>query len=195
MNPQSSILLLRKNLAENLRDWMPNNNDLVNKELGIFDRIVTRRDFIKGTSLATLYMLVKGCGSDNKGPTGPPSQWNEFEQEPVLVTTTEMEAVNQPANIIVDSDILTSMVTHNPLPALGSNDAEGVKDNAIMESFNPHTVSSDAITDYMYALTEDSDQPVTLIPNRNYGIAEHVHMLHDDTENVYSLEIYEKAHT
>ena len=181
MEPKISLLLLRRNLEENLQDWMPENDNLINKELALFDRLVTRRDFLKSTSLAALSVLISGCGSEG----GPPSQWSEFEDEPTLVGIEDMSTVTTPANIVVDSDVLTSAVSHSPLGAHGSDDAPHVKDNAILESFNPHIMTADT-----YDFGEKSG---FIQPDSTYGIPEYVHLSKDSGESDYYLDIYEKS--
>ncbi len=180
---QTSILQLRKNLEENLRDWIPDNDNLRNKELALFDKLLTRRDFLKCTSLATLAVFVNGCSG------GAPSQWDEFDDEPTLIDIEEIEmaSVSTPANMIVDSDVMTSAISYNPLGALGSDDALHVKDNAVMESFNPHIMTADT-----YDFGENSG---FIEPDRTYGIPEYVHLSKESESTDYYLDIYEKSTT
>lgn len=185
MDSKKSLSLLRKNLEENLQDWMPDNDNLVNKELALFDGLITRRDFLKGTSLAALSTLISGCGN-----SGAPSQWdgliNHYDG-PIAVDIEDMASVITPANIVVDSDVLTSAVTHNPLGAFGSDDVPHVKDNAVIESFNPHIMTSDAY--------DFSTQSGFIQPDRTYGIPEYVHLSRDSDVSDYYLDIYEQTNS
>ncbi len=73
MRDELTLEQLRRRLEGNLRAWIPGNDALVGKELSIFDALVTRRDFLRGTSLAAPALMVDGCGSSTQG--GPPSTW------------------------------------------------------------------------------------------------------------------------
>lgn len=181
-DPKQSLILIRKELETYLREWIPNNRTLVKKELSIFDKIVSRRDFLKTSSLAALMALVhQGCQKN-----GPPSQWDENSQnDDGPITQVDISSVQTPANIVADSDMHSSFVTHNPLGAYGSSDSTDVQDHTIMESFNPHIMTANTV--------EDLEDIGLNIPKRTYGIAEHVHLVKNDTNNTYHLAIYEKS--
>ncbi len=179
-SPEQSIKLLRKEMKSYLKDWMPKNNNLIKKELEIFDAIITRRDFLKTTSLAALSVIIgHGC---NK----PPSQWEDEVPNSIdwTISDSDMATVTTPCNIAIDSDIHQAFTTYNPLPAVGSEDSTTIS-HSIMESFNPHV------------MTANSESEITNIglnlPTRTYGIPEHIHLEKQSNESDYSLAIYEKS--
>ncbi|WP_321314826.1 hypothetical protein [Halarcobacter sp.] len=178
-SPEQSIKLLRKQMKGYLKDWIPNNNNLVKKELEIFDSIMTRRDFLKTTSLAALSVLIGyGC---NK----PPSQWEDDGSNSIdwTISDSDMSTVTTPCNIAVDSEIQEAFTTYTPLPAVGSEDSTIIS-HSIMESFNPHI---------MTASNEDEITSIGLnLPTRTYGIPEHLHLEKQSNESDYNLSIYEK---
>jgi len=180
--PQALLVKqMRKNLKKRLRGWIPNNTVLVDKELSIFDRLMTRRDFLKTSSFAAMVaVLNQGCGDDKHNSA--PSQWDESED---VVSITDMESVQTAAKIIVDSDVLSSSSTYNPLGAFNSTDSTHVKLEAVMESFNPHVMTANS--------TEDFEKNGIKQPNRIYGIPEHVHLVQEDDVTDYHLAVYEKA--
>ncbi|MEA2112208.1 MAG: hypothetical protein U9P71_09210 [Campylobacterota bacterium] len=184
MNDQNSLKQIRKKVELRLREWIPNSNALVAKELSIFDHITDRRDFLKTTSLAaTMAIIGHGCGNDGAIDT-PPSTWIEFEDKPSLVGVSDEASVSRASKITVDSDIVDGVQQYHALPAVGSEDAVGLLDDAILESFNPHI------------MTAESEQ--TLLQSglkslkRNYGIPEIVQLFQEGSSDYY-LNIYEES--
>lgn len=179
MDGENTLGQLRKELEGNLKRWLPDHDRLARKELAIFDRMVTRRDFLKTTSLAALAALVHGCGDNGAG--GTPSQWPGTDD----IADDETTAVTTPANIVVDSDVLTSAVSYAPLAAAGSYDAPTVKAEAVLESFHPHVMTVDT--------TDIFVETGLKAPQRNYGIPEYVQLTQQDDTSDYALSIYEKT--
>lgn len=183
--PESKDTLknLRMQLEKRLTTWIPDNNDLVSKELQIFDSMMSRRSFLKTTSAATLTMMLgPGCG-------GAPSDYDDVidsDFENGVISESAKASVTTPSNIAVDSDIHSSFVSHNPLPAYLSKDSNHVKDHAVLESFNPHIMTTD-VTDELFRIGFNA-------PERTYGIPEHVHLSKDSDYSDYYLAIYEKSH-
>lgn len=184
-SPKQTIKLLRDEVHGYLKDWMPNNDSLIKKELSIFDNMMSRRDFLKTASLAAVTAMVhQGCGS-----SGAPSQWDENLGSEGIVTAPDMASVTTPSNIVVDSDVHGSFTTYNPLPSYGSSDATHIQNHGILESFNPHL------------MTVNSESDLTTvglsIPDRTFGIPEHIHLIKNiDSNNNkkdYTLNIYEKS--
>lgn len=174
---------LRMQLEGRLKSWIPDNDNLVMKGLQIFDRWMSRRSFLKTTSAATLTMMVgQGCG-------GAPSEYDdviESDFENGVISESAKASVTTPSNIAIDADIHSSIVSHNPLPAYRSIDSNHVKDHAVIESFNPHVMTTDA-TDELTRIGFNA-------PRRTYGIPEHVHLSKDSQYSDYYLSIYEKSH-
>lgn len=177
---KDSVRSLRKEVKGYLNEWMGGDEALIQKELKIFDSIVSRRDFLKTTSLATLALMVnQGCQD------GAPSQWEGGGSKDLgAIPPIDAKALNVPANIAVDADMHRSFITHNPLPAYGSSDASNLHDHAILESFNPHIITVES-EDELSALGYSK-------PDRTYGVAEHIHLFKEDGGD-YALDIYEKS--
>ena len=176
---------LRKKLEKRLKQWIPDNESLVNKELQIFDFMVSRRTFLKTTTLATFSMMVaQGCGglpSDYFGGSGGAE--NAFPP----INASDIASVTTPANIAVDADVHSSFVKYNPLPAFHSSDGGHIKDHAVMESLNTHIMT-----------TDDTDELAKVgftSPKRTYGIPEHVHLSKESDTSDYYLSFYEKGHS
>lgn len=168
---------LRKKIELNLKKWMPHNDEIVQKELNIFDRLMNRRDFLKTTSFAAIAaMLNHGC-SDHKLP----SQIQEDDDG--TITLNDMASVSTPANIMVDSDILTTSMNYNPLPALNSSDASDVKYETTLESFNPHIMTINSLAEV--------SQNTLKKPDRTYGTPEYVQLVQAQADDDYQLQLYE----
>jgi hypothetical protein len=176
MHTQDKIKRFRQEMRDKLREWIPHNESLVEKELSIFDRVMGRREFLQTISVATAYTLFyQGC-SDL-----PPSQW-QIAQASAL-SDDEILSVTKTSKLVVDSDVLDSVVEYAPLQALASSDATDVQKSSMLESFNPHlmTVTS---TD---ALQSSGLKLLT----KNYGTAEIVHLTKESQSSNYFLKIYE----
>lgn len=174
---------LRNKLQKSLFRWIPENKDLVEKELALFDSLVSRREFLKTASFSAMTaFIMHGCG--NSSFSGPPSTWSEFDGKPTLVGA-EQSTVQTPAKIVVDADIMDGMQSYEALAAVNSSDANGVRDDAVLESFNPHVFTVDS---------QDSISRSGLKQtNRSYGIPEFVHLSKQSNSQNYSLAIYEKS--
>lgn len=183
MKHQQSLIEYRKLIESRLREWIPNNDALVIQELNIFDRIMSRRDFLKNSSMtATMAIMGSGCGSSNRANM-PPSSWPECEETPPCIE--EKILVPKASKIVVDSDIIDGMQHYNALASLGSDDAPEVKGASFIESFNPHLMTIDSQSTF----TQSGFNPV----ERNYGIPEIVHLIKDSSSSDYSLAIYENG--
>ena len=181
MDQQILHMELRKRMEERLREWMPNNDDLVTKEMNLFNRLMDRRDFLKTSSIvAASALLNNGCG--NNDFNSPPSQWGESTGD---IGVDEQVSVSKASKIIVDSDIMDGMKHYHPLPAAGSDDTPEIKNSNILESFNPHIMTIDSND----TLEASGFNPL----NRNYGIPEYIHLNKDDDSTDYYLAIYEKS--
>lgn len=175
------IKKFRTDLEKNLKTWIPQNDNLITKELALFDRLMSRRDFLKSTSLVALSaILYQGCS--NK----PPSQWDVIDDNFTLENYSDLSSVKSTSKIVVDADVLPSMVNYSPLRAIGSVDAQHIELDAVIESFNSHIMTSDS--------GEIFDKDGMNLPSRNYGIPEYVHLSRDDLGSDYYLSIYEQSH-
>lgn len=184
---KSSKKVLRQKMQENLQFWMGADHPLIEKEMKILDKIMSRRNFLKSTSYAALLALVNhGCGSSSSLPSDINASASETEP-PTGVSDIEKAALTTPSNIIVDSDVLTSSISHNPLATLGSDDASHIVDEAIMESFNAHVLTIDN--------TEDAQQSSFKLPDRNYGIPEYIHVGRQNDSDNFTLQIFEKSNS
>ncbi len=173
---KEALMAYRKRLEKQLHEWMPGHDRLIREEMKIFDHQMSRRDFIKHTSVfVAAALLGQGCGHDN-GPVSPPSDGNiPFD------TTT----VKKASKIVVDSDIVDGVQTYASLAAFGSTDAPHIIDDSLLESFNPHlstVTSANAFETAGFAT-----------PNRSYGTAEIVQLCRDGEGQDYYLDIYEKS--
>ena len=168
-------------MEERLREWIPNNDDLVTKEMNLFNRLMDRRDFLKTSSIvAASALLNNGCG--NNDFNSPPSQWGESTGD---IGVEDQVSVSKASKIIVDSDIMDGMKHYHPLPAAGSDDTPEIKNSNILESFNPHIMTIDSND----TLEASGFNPL----NRNYGIPEYIHLNKDGDSTDYYLAIYEKS--
>lgn len=183
MKKCNSILEYRAKLKRQLREWIPSDDDLVSRELSIFDHIVNRRDFLKTSSLAVAMLSLGGCINTKRGHRfiKPPSLWDDEWGDTSHASGT---SVSRASKITVDSDIMDGVQQYKHLAASGSDDASEVIDDAILESFNPHitTIQSEN------ALTENGLKSI----NRNYGTAEIVQLCQKDGSDYY-LNIHEES--
>lgn len=179
MTDEHSLRQLRKNMKSKLKEWIPDNKPLIKKEMKLFDKLMSRRDFMKTTSFAAAVALINhGCGSAEKN--GPPSTWSEFENQPTLIGDIDGASTSKASKMVVDSDVMDTMRHFNPL---SSNSAE-LKGNALLESFNPHILTVTSST----SLEDAGFNAIT----RNYGIPEIVHLSKKATDSDYKIKIYHK---
>jgi len=179
---------LRKRMKERLKEWIPDNHELRDKEMRLFDKLMSRRDFLKmSTIVAASLLLNDGCS--NHDFHSPPSNWDEAKDDTDKETGIgegEQIDVSKASKILVDSDVMDGMQHYDPLKAAGSVDAPEIKGSAILESFNPHIMtvaSSDTFA-------KSGFNPL----HRNYGIPEYIHLNKDSDSKDYHLAIYEKSH-
>ena len=183
MDQQILRMKLRQRMEERLKEWIPHNQELREKEMRLFDHLMSRRDFLKISSVVTASLLLNnGCGHHDFD--SPPSQWddgdNGFNDDGQI---NEKKA----SKILVDADVMDGMQSYHPLKAAGSKDAPEIKNSAILESFNPHimTVASND------TFAQSGFNPL----NRNYGIPEYIHLNKESDSTDYYLNIYEKHNT
>lgn len=179
MKKCNSILEYREELKRQLHEWMPDNDDLISKELSIFDSIVTRRDFLKTSSLAAAMFSLGGCV--NHRFIKPPSMWDENWGDAGYASGS---SVSRASKITIDSDIMDGIQQYRHLAARGSDDAGYIVDDAILESFNPHIIT----TQSKDALVQSGLKPV----DRNYGTAEIVQLCQKNGSDYY-LDIHEES--
>ena len=180
MNNKDLINVYRKKLKYRLEEWIPDNSNLVSKELSIFDHIVSRRDFLKGTSVAAALMTLGGCGKSQSEGNFLPSDFGYTNSEDDII---EESSVLRASKVVVDSDIMDGVQQYYALPSSSSEDAKEVIDDAILESFNPHIIT----TQSEETLSQSGLKPIT----RNYGIPEIVQLCKNDTSDYY-FNIYEE---
>jgi len=183
MNNINLIKEYREKLKNRLEEWIPDNSNLVSKELTIFDHIVSRRDFLKTTSVAAALITLGGCGKNKSKGNFLPSDWDDTNNFGNGGTVLEEASVSRASKIVVDSDIMDGVQQYYALPSSGSEDAKEVIDDAILESFNPHIIT----TQSEETLSQSGLKPIT----RNYGIPEIVQLCKNDTSDYY-FNIYEE---
>ena len=181
MDAQEKIKEFRGEMQKKLMEWIPDDDALVSKELGIFDRVVSRRDFLQATSVAAAYALFyQGC-SDK-----PPSMWPEAQNDKSnKLSDAELMSVTKPSKLIIDADVLETPVEYSPLKALSSSDAEYVKLSNTLEAFNPHLMTIDSVV-----LSQKNNLKLA---DKNYAAAEVVHLSKDSSSTNYFLDIYENV--
>ena len=94
MDNQEKIKQFRQEMAEKLKNSIPDNDALVAKELHIFDRVMNRREFLTTTSVAAFALLYQGC--HNKAP----SEWHEAPSG--TLTQSERLSVTRTSKIKLD---------------------------------------------------------------------------------------------
>ena len=179
MDAEGRVRYLREKMKLQLQQWMPNNDALVQKELHIFDRIMSRREFLQTTSIVAATALFYGCSNGNDIKNLPS---NIDDDSPI--SDTEQSSVTKATKLLVDADILDSYDFYNPLGAKGSSDAPTLKGHTVIESFNPHLMTLDS--------SQDSDLSGFKELTRNYGISEIVHLNKESSTSNYTLSIFEK---
>ena len=176
---EQNIENIRVMMRRQLEAWIPDNNNLVEKEMQIFDRIMNRRDFLKTTSVMAATTLLNGCFRTNETPS-------QIVLDDTDIDDIERQSVTKASQITIDSDILDSYEHYAPLSAMGSSDATEIKAHGVMESFNPHLMTVDD--------TQASDLETFNPQKRNYGVVELVHLEKPSSNEDYQLNIYEKTY-
>jgi hypothetical protein len=166
------ILEIREKLYNKLQSWIPQNDALVEKEISIFDNMLTRRDFLKSTSLAAVTALVtSGCSDADH--SGPPSTWSEFSDEPTLVGISEKQSVQKVTNIHAHSDLMKIVTREKDIDVHTSTIIEGTaKTVPLVDSYS------------------NSDEGFKQI-NRGYGHPEPINLEIDN--NTFTLKHYEEG--
>ena len=177
------IAALREKMRRQLGEWIPDNEEIVEKELKIFDKIMSRREFLQVSSLAALSALLGGCfDHERQNFTKTPS-----EMAGELLSEEERSAISKVSKITVDSDILDSFTFYEPLVPAGSSDSSAVvKIDSVLEAINPHVTTLDPLELSLHESTGDR----TL--ERNYGISEIVQLSQEREGEDYILSIHEK---
>lgn len=176
MHYEDKIKQFRKEMKAKLKEWIPNNDSLIDKELKIFDRVMNRREFIQTTSIATAYaLLYQGC-SDS-----PPSRWPV--QQDMQLSDAELLSVTKTSKMVIDADLIDTVVEYSPLKALGSTDALDVQKSGILESFNPHLMTVES--------TDLLENGGLKLQSNNVGSPEIVHLTKENISTNSYLQIYE----
>lgn len=183
MQFKKTLSEVRNEMRLRLQQWLPHDEKLVNKELQIFDHLMSRRAFLKQSAVLTSATLFnyQALSDDNL----PPSQWEDAEYSPITLTEKEKKSVEKVSKIRVDADIMDSLQSYSPLPAPDSESETSLLDSTILESFNPHVLTVD-----------DEDEVAASGLNdytRNYGNPEFIHLIQSAEGADYELKYYEQA--
>jgi len=185
MKAFKSLQQLRQEMKNRLNNWLDNDDTLIKKELTIFDQLMNRREFLQSSAIFVSAMVInQGC-SESNDDTLPPSEWADSSYASYQLDDDDKNSVQNVSKIRVDSDIMDSLQSYNPLAAPGSSDALYLKDSAILESFNPHILTVDSAD-------ELSESGLNTF-NRNYGNPEFVHLEQSSEGSDYELHIFEKV--
>ena len=163
---------LRSRLHQILKEIFAEDHEKIEWELSLFDFVLSRRDFLKATTLSAIAVTISaGCAKKRRPENSVvPSNWEVWDEE-LSMPGRAVLSMHKGIDIVVDSDVIQGIASYNPIPAQGSAEAPRIVDEAVLEGVNTYIVTM--------ADEAESSAHEDLASDRNYGLPEYLHLVND----------------